>query len=416
LTRQRKPPGRKDAPAGAPPQVEGLTWGCHTQVSPVVWAVTGTIPIGHVVAVDGSKGAGKSTLLATIASAWSGGPPIPGWTGRAAGRVLIVSTEDPWESVTYPRYLAAGGNPDMVARLQVRDPGGCDRWPHLPGEIGRVQEIVQRVGAGLLILDPADDVVTPGLSIAETAGAGLYVGALRQMAASTGCTVMCSRNHRKSREGGALDRAAGAAKFNQAARVVLAADWHPDQEEDRLLSVVSSNWERPTASQRYTIRRGANGAGEVVWLGESDVTVDSILDGPQTAAERAEWREADVILCSMIGDQWVALETVYRQMQDARISERMVRRVRTRLRVSHRRVSSNGTWWGELGPPASGWPQTLLDQIRAPQGGGREGPKEQIVPAQTAPPAPRRRKAPLAPLAPPPAGDPPSEGEGGANG
>jgi len=77
-----------------------------------------------------------------------------GTEGSAAAGVMILSAEDGLADTIRPRVDAAGGDPSMIVGLTPDDGPTGDRLLSLPEDIPVIEQGVEDVAAGLVIIDP----------------------------------------------------------------------------------------------------------------------------------------------------------------------------------------------------------------------------------------------------------------------
>jgi putative DNA primase/helicase len=81
---------------------------------PYSWQWNGFLAAGKLHALAGSKGTGKTTIALDLAARITAGQSWPDGTACATkGSVLIWSGEDDFDDTLLPRFLAAGGDPDL---------------------------------------------------------------------------------------------------------------------------------------------------------------------------------------------------------------------------------------------------------------------------------------------------------------
>ncbi len=400
----RKRRGGGDPPLPPVPPIDGLIPASATETVALSWVWPGAIPTSTIVLVEGRKSVGKSSVLAAIAASWTGGPPLPGWTGPRAGRVLWVASEDSWGGVVVPRLRAAAANLDCVYQHLLPVPGQQGRRPRIPEDLGAMEDMIRGARISLVILDPYISLAPAGLDVRVEQQARAYLEPLADLCFRHDVTALLSRHIRKGAGGDARESGMGSVAIGNVARSILRCDEHPHTPGDYLLSVVACNYGRRRATQVYRIVDGPGDYPQIEWRGDCDLDADGIAEGRGSAAERDEWRDADRVLCTMIGTSRIMVSLLESAAAQAGVTPRMLRRAKERLRVpSHFRSHPQPGCW-EWGPPPGGWPPALLEAcgigtpIRplAPGAAGASGPLDPTPPpaAQTPPHARGRQGVP----------------------
>ena len=360
------------------------------------WIWEGAIPTSTIVLVEGRKSVGKSSVLAAIAAAWTGGPPLPGWTGPRQGRVLWIASEDSWSGVVVPRLAAAAANLQCVYQHLIPVVGQQGRRPRIPEDLGAIEDVIRQGRIGLVVLDPYVSLAPAGLDVRVEQQARAYLEPLADLCFRHDVTALLSRHIRKGSGGDAREAGMGSVAVGNVARAILRCDEHPHTPGDYLLSVVACNYGRRRATQVYRIVDGPGDYPQIEWRGDCDLDADGIAEGRGSAAERDEWRDADRLLCTLIGSGRIPVNSLESQAGSAGVTPRMLRRAKERLRVlTHfQPIPPPGRW--EWGPPLAGWPTSLLQTCGgggtpgdgAPGAAGGVSPPDRPTPSRPQPPQP----------------------------
>ncbi len=121
----------------------------------VEWLWPGRIPKGKLSLIEGDQGTGKSALTIDLTARVSVGGELPdGMRCEATGVVLVSAEDDPADTIR-PRLDAAGADPSKVLALGfVSDAEGQERLLSLPSNVPLVEYCIERVSAGLVVIDP----------------------------------------------------------------------------------------------------------------------------------------------------------------------------------------------------------------------------------------------------------------------
>ena len=114
----------------------------------VEWLWYPFIPKGKVTIVQGDPGDGKSTFMLTLAAMMTAGHPFPfGKEDAEPAHVIYQTSEDDADDTVVPRFLKAGGNPEMLTFIDESDKS-------ITFADERIAEAIKKTNAKMLILDP----------------------------------------------------------------------------------------------------------------------------------------------------------------------------------------------------------------------------------------------------------------------
>lgn len=324
----------------------------------VSWLWAGRIPAGSLTILDGKKGMGKSTLLAAVAADVTGGPRLPGGDQqtRTLGRALWLAYEEDVTVTTRRRLEAAEANLDLVEFLGLDAAGRMVKRVELPAHFQHLEDTIREAGAALLVVDPWNSILAPGLSENSNQDVRSVLEPLQRLAAATGCAVVMTRHLKKGGNGPAIDQGLGSTAIGNVARTVLRVDRDPADREGRILAPVACNLGREPASLAFRVV-GPEGAGRIAWGGEVAIDADQLAGEGEDAGKRNARVEARLLLRARIGDGWVASSEVLAEAEKAGISRDTLARARADLGIQYRRMGGVGDkGWSEWGPPEGGWP------------------------------------------------------------
>ena len=132
------------------------------EVRRVAWLWEGRIPLGAITLLDGDPGLGKSLLTLDLAARITTGREMPDGTPglrEGAGVVLLSAEDDPGVTIA-PRLRTAGADlarVEGVRGMTMRDPETGLSLPRsflLPQDIPQLEEVIERVWARLVVIDP----------------------------------------------------------------------------------------------------------------------------------------------------------------------------------------------------------------------------------------------------------------------
>lgn len=271
----------------------------------VLWLWPGRLPAAKVVVIEGEPESGKTSLVLDVAARLTTGGPMPdldesepatyGALGEVADlakladlkprSILFMSAEDGAGDTIKPRFLAAGGDP---TRFLVQQPIDLyDRngepigkgLPPLPSEAHHIAAEVKKHGVSLAIIDGLGSFLDRGISLNNGPDVRRVIGSLASIAAETGCTIVIIRHFNKSASGNAMNRGGGSIDITAQARVVLQVTRHPNDDNERVLTVMKSNLTKKPPSLTYridstTVKTIA--APKIRWTGTTDLTADAL--------------------------------------------------------------------------------------------------------------------------------------------
>ncbi|GFJ91707.1 ATP-binding protein [Phytohabitans rumicis] len=179
------------------------------------WLWPGYLARGKLHVIDGDPGLGKSTMTLDVAARVTNGKPWPdAQPGCTPAGVVLLSAEDGLGDTIRPRLDAAGADVAQVVALTAipyRDEQSgqlVDRMPALPGDIPRVREAVDQVGAAVVIVDPLMAYLGGDVNSHRDQDVRRALAPLAKMAEQIGAAVILVRHLSK---GGAATRSIAAA-------------------------------------------------------------------------------------------------------------------------------------------------------------------------------------------------------------
>lgn len=157
----------------------------------------------------GRKGAGKGTLLTWLAAQMTQGQ----FEDETERGVLWISTEDSFEIDIKPRFLAQGGNPDMLFCVRQR--------VLLPLDEGKLRASCLKHDIGMVIVDPIISTLEKGGDANDEASVISAIGCLNALADELQMTILGVRHLGKSLDRSPLEAVLGSAAWINTPRAVL---------------------------------------------------------------------------------------------------------------------------------------------------------------------------------------------------
>jgi hypothetical protein len=321
-----------------------LTPASLIEMRPVHWLWSDRIPAGEIALVPGREGIGKSLFLAWLCAQVTRGT-LPGEMSGKPAPVIYAATEDSWSSTIAPRLWAAGADLHMVYRVDVETPDGAAGYLTLPADCEALGHEIERLGVALLAADPLLSLIGAGIDTHRDRDVRTALEPLARMGDRTGCAVVGLAHFNKSSATDSLNLIGGSRAFSAVCRAALpmARDTEAD-DGTCIMSMPKSTHGANAPSLRYRIdtaevptAEGPAPTGRLVFLGETDRSVDDILSAAAQPSEgRAERDEAAAWLTAYLEGQGGAAPArdVIKAARADGIAERTLYRARDRAKVT----------------------------------------------------------------------------------
>lgn len=319
---------------------------CMDTVKPerVSWLWTGRLPRGKISILDGPPGVGKSTLTADLTARITNGATMPDGSdgGGEPGAVVLLSAEDGPGDTIRPRLEAAGANLSKVHLFEsvpakIAEDGTVLEWrmPSIPDDVGQLEDLVHEVGASLVVVDVLMAYLSGDSNSYRDQDVRRALAPLSHMADRAGCAVVLLRHLTKGGSGSAMYRGGGSIGIAGAARSVLTAARHPEDEERFVLAPAKANLSKFAPSLAYRlIDSPEHGCARVEWCGEVLLTADQLVQAESTSdEERTKQQEAMELLGDLLAAGKVSAKHGYKMARDQGISESTLDRARRSLGV-----------------------------------------------------------------------------------
>jgi hypothetical protein len=341
------------------------------------WLANNRLPYAAVTLLIGDEGIGKSLLWVWIIAAVTNGTALLafGIPARAPQLVVIVVTEDDWQTTVLPRMIAAGVNLDMV-RVICTDKDGTGS-PVFPRDLHLLVDADKEVG--LLVVDAWLDTVSAGLSVRDPQQARLALHPFKELASRTGCAVLLLCHTNRVDSANPRDRYGATGELRKKARMTLYAQL--DQEGLLTVGPEKMNTAAPIAASTFTITavQHFNATDEhdgtvpvLTYVGESTLTAREHI-AEAHAANREPDSGADVLvwLATQLaaGPRWAA--EIYTAGEEAGHGKDKIKRAKLRLNTAVVKDGVTSRWFWHLpqhqGSTPSPYVAPLLPCSLAPQ-------------------------------------------------
>jgi hypothetical protein len=184
----------------------------------VEWAWRGRLPVGAATVMAGDGGVGKSTLAQEIAARITRGQSLPGGLERDPRPVIVLSGEEDTRAVIRARMRLMGAD---LARVFVIDPAIHKRGLRLPSHAGHLEADVERLGAGLVVIDTGPAFLDRGLRSNAEEDVRAFLDPLADMAQRHDAASLVLAHLNKGEGRSARHRVMGGAAWVNAPRSVL---------------------------------------------------------------------------------------------------------------------------------------------------------------------------------------------------
>jgi hypothetical protein len=185
----------------------------------VEWLAISRIPRAAVTLLIGEEGIGKSLLWVWLVVAITTGKALPefGIPARDPARVILVLTEDDWQTTVLPRLEVAGAKISMVQVICTEDDGSGS--PIFPRDL----HLVYEASPAMLVVDAWLDTVPHDLKVADPQQARIALHPYKDVATQTGAAVVLVTHANRVQSPNARDRYGGTYALRQKARMSLFA-------------------------------------------------------------------------------------------------------------------------------------------------------------------------------------------------
>ena len=217
--------GNGQAAASPPkPAGPGLKRWKATDLEPVAqqrFLAKNRIPRGAVTILCGDEGIGKSLLWVQIVVNITTGKPFAGFgiPARAPGRVILVLTEDDWQTAVLPRLTVAGADLDMIEVIcEEKDGSGSPIFPDN-------MELITKADPkpDLVVVDAWLDTVPSGLKVRDTQQSREALHPWRDAATRTDAAITLLTHANRISTDNMRDKYGATAALRQKARMTLYA-------------------------------------------------------------------------------------------------------------------------------------------------------------------------------------------------
>jgi len=299
----------------------------------VEWLWYPYIPYGKITLLQGDPGDGKSTFMINIAACVSKGGTLPdGAELASAHNVIYQCAEDNPNDTVKPRLEAAGAACSRIAF--VDEAGGS-----LTLSDNRIEDVVQKFGARLLILDPLQAFIPQDGDMQSAARMRAIMGQLAQVAEKNRCAVVLI-GHMTKAGGKNLYRGLGSIDIAAIARSVLMIARDEKHPEIRYMFPVKSSLSPEGSAVGFLFDEKAG----FQWIGKCRMPGNEM---PQACyVHRTKKERAEELLGIMLSAEDIPSATIIERLGKVGTGERTVRTVQKEMGIHA--YKKNGKWYWRL--------------------------------------------------------------------
>jgi putative DNA primase/helicase len=333
----------------------------------IVWLMRGYLARGKFHILAGVAGTGKSTISFDMAATITCGGKWPDGSQAPVGDVLIWLGEDGFHDTILPRFLAAGGNPDKLYRIDGIMVGEQKRSFNPATDVPELMTAMRQLpNLRLVIIDPI--VAMGGKDSHRNTETRLALQSIVDLAEELDVVVLGITHFTKGTEGrDPLERVTGSLAYGALARIVLAAAKSEDENGPRRLVRAKSNIDESGGGFEYHLRQAPVPdhdflAQRITWSTRLSGSARELLDelNPKEPSQRAKAIEFLERTLQAAGNAGVAVKALRDAANGHGISWATVRRVKDeelagKIAVKQNEGAQHGGWyWVWIGGAAAG--------------------------------------------------------------
>jgi hypothetical protein len=322
------------------------------------WLWRGHWPCGKVIEICGDPGVFKTGVTLDFCARLTVGAPFPGEPGqrRDPAKVLFFSAEDDPEDTLLPRFLAAGGNPQLIQFVAA-----IHGLPSLPNDENKLSSWVKSWQPALIVFDPIDAFFGAKVEVNSNPDARRALLPLVKVGSQTGATSVLIRHLNKdSKVGRAMYRSAGSIGITAAARASFILGPKPDDPDTYVFACTKLNGARRPQSIAYRVEDHVLDGGiktqRAKWLGETAESSDDLVREPvpRPRGPSPDKREtAEAFLREALADgAWHPSKPIIAKAEERGIKYPTLKAALRALGGFYRKAGFTTGWdWSLPGPP-----------------------------------------------------------------
>lgn len=233
----------------------------------IEWLWYPYIPYGKITVLQGDPGEGKSTFILNIAALLTKGAKMPDGSGGGKPQTVVYQcAEDDIADTIKPRLVVAGADCEKIAYI-------IDDNNELTFEDARIEEVLQKTKARLLVIDPIQAFLVQDSDMQNAARMRGALGKLADVAARHQCAVVLVGHLNKAYGGKNLYRGLGSIDIAAIARSVLMISRDGTDPSIRYMFPVKASLAPEGNAIGFTFSEG-----QFQWIGKCDID-SSTLEG-----------------------------------------------------------------------------------------------------------------------------------------
>lgn len=300
------------------------------QEKDVEWLWYPYIPYGKLTLLQGDPGEGKSTFILNIVALLTTGRVMPdGYRTSDIQSVIYQCSEDGAEDTVKPRLMAAGADCKKVAYI-------IDDDKTLTFEDERIEEIIEKTGARLLVMDPLQSFIPQDGDLHSAGRMRSLLGNLSVIAEKHRCAIVLIGHMNKNNSGKSLYRGLGSIDIAAIVRSVLMVERDEEDAKIRYMYPIKSSLapEGCAIAFKFDKRHGFQ------WIGPCDYKHYEVME--ETQENKSDIAER--ILLALLKDTNMPSVEVLKYLSDIGISERTVNKVKKKLGIKSIKISGMWHW------------------------------------------------------------------------
>jgi len=316
---------------------------------PVSWIWRGRLAAGKLTLIAGDPGTGKSHIGLDIGARITRGTAWPDGSAPRSGNYLILSAEDAANDTICPRLEAAGADLSRVKLLQaVVEPTRRERCFSLQRDLEALGSALANIGDVVAIMIDPITAYMGGIDSHRTTDVRSTLEPLDRFAEAFGVAVFAVTHPPKSSTGKAIHAFTGSLAFVAAARLAFVVVEETETGRSLLLPV-KSNLGPKADGIGYRIESATTAKGiptsRIVWdMTPVYTTANEAVRASNEDARASSSREAEEFLRAYLEAQPMPAEDVIRAAKVAGLSERTLRRAKSKLGILAEKVGYLDGW------------------------------------------------------------------------
>lgn len=341
----------------------------------VDWLWANRVPLGKLTLIEGYPGLGKSQITLAIAAEVSTGKgKLPGCQRATPANVLVFTAEDGLADTVRPRLEAAGADLARVHIVRNVVFDGDARPLLLPDDAAALAELVERLAARLVLIDPLTAFLSGTVNSWKDQDVRRALAPIAQLAEASHAAALVVRHINKSTAGPAILAGSGSIGMIGAARAAMLAAPDPEDESRRVLAVTKSNLAAKPPSLSYSLvpvtiyddNGQAIHTSCVAWRGESTHSADALIAATRDHDAGGELEEAMGWLKEQLAGGPCEKKMLVKRGHAAGIALRTLERAKAKLGIDSKRQGFGEKMTVE-------WSIAAASSLISRQVGGTEG-------------------------------------------